>query len=105
MIYYPVYIVSLILLSYRVYAGILEKHARLFLPLIVFAIIGSMIFIYEGANAALLVSVLIVFDLVAFAYGSRKGFLLSILAIAYIAYLSSMPAIYLAQAIFLGLIS
>jgi dolichol kinase len=105
MIYYPVYAISIILLLYRVYAGVLEKALKMLLPLIILIIIGSAAFFYEGANPILLASVLVVFDSAAFAYRSKKGIAFGVIAIAYIAYLSNLPTIYLAQAAFLGLLS
>ncbi|MDE1870168.1 MAG: hypothetical protein KGH71_04260 [Candidatus Micrarchaeota archaeon] len=102
--YLPIlYLVALSLLIYRVAKS--EKIKEL-LPLVLLSVFGIIIASFQGADPILFLSILIVFNLVAFSYGSKEGFFLVLFGIIYL-FLGSLnfSVTIVAQAILFGLIS
>jgi len=96
------YLIALTLLVYRVARS--EKWREL-APLAVLIVVGALISIYQGANASLFVSVLIVFDMIAFTYSSKEGFFMVLIGIASLFFAVQYLSVgIVAQAMLLGLI-
>ncbi|MDE1850957.1 MAG: hypothetical protein KGH54_04170 [Candidatus Micrarchaeota archaeon] len=96
------YLISLTLLVYRIARS--DKWKDL-LPLAALLVLGSILSIYQGANALLFASILVIFDLIAFTYSSKEGFFLVLIGIIYLFFgVQYLSVSVVAQAMLLGLI-
>jgi len=96
------YLISLTLLVYRIARS--EKWKDI-LPLAILLTLGSLLSIYQGANALLFSSILVIFDLIAFTYSSKEGFFLVLVGIIYLFFgVQYMSVSLVAQAMLLGLL-
>jgi dolichol kinase len=95
--------VAFILFLYRVSKSVKPKEL---LPLFGFILIGVVLSTVESANILFFLSIIVVFDLIAYTYGSYKGMLMILVGGAYLlmAYLI-IPANLMAQAALIGMLS
>lgn len=102
--YLPVlYLIALSLLIYRAAKA---QKAKELLPLALLGAFGIILALIQNANALLFFSILVVFDLIAFTYGSKEGFFLVLIGIVYLFLGSQNLSINIvAQAMLFGLIS
>ncbi len=76
------------------------------LPLVGFMLIGLVASVYQGANPALFISIIVVFDSVAFTYGSNDGPTAIVLGFFYfLLCLLTLPIAIVAQAMLFGMLS
>ncbi|MDE1827709.1 MAG: hypothetical protein KGH65_00915 [Candidatus Micrarchaeota archaeon] len=96
------YLIALTLLVYRIARS--DKLKDLF-PLAILLVLGLLLSLYQGANALLFASILVVFDLIAFTYSSKEGFFMVLIGIVYLFFgVQYLSVNIVAQTMLLGLI-
>ncbi|MGI0141956.1 MAG: diacylglycerol/polyprenol kinase family protein [Candidatus Micrarchaeales archaeon] len=97
------YLIAFTLLFYRIARS---AKAKELIPLAILIVAGAILALYQGSNALLFVSILIVFDLVSLTYSSKEGFFMAILGILFLLIGSQTFSINIvAQAMLFGLIA
>lgn len=97
------YIVSFAFLLHRIARS--EEPKDLF-PLAVLSVAGALIFFYEQANVALLLSVVMIFDIFGLNYGTRDSVFTVLVGFGYVVILQYyIQIILIAQAMLLGLLA
>lgn len=102
--YLPIlYLISFSALLYRIASA---KKLKELLPIALLSVLGIGLAMFEGTNALLFFSILIIFNLISLTYSSKSGFFLTLLGIAYLLLASqTIPISAISQAMLFGLVS
>ncbi|MDE1846399.1 MAG: hypothetical protein KGH53_03940, partial [Candidatus Micrarchaeota archaeon] len=99
-------ILYLFAFTLAIYRAARTQRVEELAPLALVSVIGIALALYQGANALLFISIVLLFNLIAFTYGSKKGFFLVLVGIIYV-FLGSLnfSLNLVAQAMLFGMVS